>query len=83
MIPIECHVCPSWRAAFWYYHYFVNVNYDMIEKTLETHDIKIVVLKNGEEHHFMADQVYEHWCKGRTYTIEGTLYHSGVPEEVN
>lgn len=39
--------------------------------------VRMVKLKNGTEHHFMSNIAYQKWCMGRTYEMDGELYHSG------
>lgn len=43
--------------------------------------VRMVKLNNGEEHHFMPEREYHKWCMGRTYEMDGELYHSGYPVE--
>ena len=51
---------------------------DEIEK-IKKPSIYIVILKNGDEHHFLSRAVYDRWCRGRTYMIGDTLYRSELP----
>lgn len=41
--------------------------------------VRMVKLKTGDEHHFMNATTYHKWCVGRTYEMDGELYHSGYP----
>ena len=41
--------------------------------------VRMVKLKTGDEHHFMNETTYHKWCMGRTYEMDGKLYHSGYP----
>lgn len=38
-----------------------------------------VVLDDGTKHYFMGMDKYLDWCKGRTYMLDGKMYHSGYP----
>lgn len=35
--------------------------------------------KDGLKHWFMGAAKYDFWCIGRTYAMNGVLYHSGYP----
>ena len=43
--------------------------------------IPVIILKSGDEIHFLTRYAWESWCKGLTYKIlgEDTLYHGKFP----
>ena len=57
---------------------FIDNHNDEIER-IKKSGYFIVVMKNGDEHHFLSDAIYGRWCMGRTYMRGDTLYHSGFP----
>lgn len=38
----------------------------------------VVELNNEEKHIFLSYQVYGKWLIGRTYVLDGEIYHSGI-----
>ena len=53
---------------------YVNKNKEDI-KTINTVKSS-VICKNGDVHYFLSRHMYSEWCKGRTYILDGELYHS-------
>lgn len=41
----------------------------------------LILLANGDEYIFMSYHTYDKWNIGRTYVLDGTLYHSDTPLE--
>ena len=41
----------------------------------------VIILKSGDELHFLTHFTWERWCKGQTYKFlgEDTLYHGKFP----
>ncbi len=57
---------------------FIDNHNDEIERIKRSVHF-IVIMKNGDEHHFLSDATYDRWCMGRTYMRCDTLYRSGIP----
>ena len=57
---------------------FIDNHNDEIER-IKRNGHFIVIMKNGDEHHFMSDAIYGRWCMGRTYMRFDTLYRSNLP----
>ena len=75
---IHAHIFEYIRDAYYYAYRFAAEHCNEIEKIKKT-SIFIVILKNGDEHHFLGCAVYDKWCRGRTYMIGDTLYRSEFP----
>ena len=75
---IHAHIFEYMRDAHYYAYRFIDEHRNEIEK-IKKPSIYIVILKNGDEHHFLSRAVCDKWCLGRTYMIGDTLYHSGFP----
>ena len=37
----------------------------------------VAITDKKDEHHFMTKERYERWKHGRTYEMNGVIYHSG------
>ena len=72
------HIYKNMRIAENEFHDFLDLHEEEIAKT-NRRCHHIAILKNGDEHHFMSDVIYDHWCRGRTYMIGDVLYRSGFP----
>ena len=70
---IYAHVFMTLRDADLCFRDYLSVWRNIISKI---ENYKIVMI-NGDEHHFMSVHNYRKWSKGRTYTLDGRLYHSG------
>ena len=75
---IYAHIFEYMSNAHYYACRFIDEHRNEIEKTKRTLTF-IVILKNGDEHHFLSRAVYDEWRLGRTYMIDDTLYRSGFP----
>lgn len=75
---IHAHIFEHMRDAHYYAYRFIDEHRHEIEK-IKRPSIFIVILKNGDEHHFLSSAVCDKWCRGRTYMIGDTLYHSDLP----
>ena len=38
----------------------------------------VIFLMNGDVLCYLSARQYERWCIGRTYMLDGELYHSGI-----
>ena len=76
---IYAHLAPNMREADFWAENFVNEQKNSINNIRKTSIIK-VKLKDGDEHHFMNLDTYLKWSIGRTYKLDGILYHSGFPQ---
>ena len=74
---IYAHIYEYMQNAHYYACRFVDEHRHEIEK-IKRPSRFIILLKNGDEHHFMSWAIYERWCMGRTYMIGDDLYHSGM-----
>lgn len=36
-----------------------------------------IAITDKDEHHFMTEECYNRWKHGRTYEMDGIIYHSG------
>ena len=75
---IHAHIFENMQRAHYYAYHFIDEHRHKIEKTKRTL-IYIIILKNGDEHHFLSRAVYDKWSMGRNYMIDDTLYRSGFP----
>lgn len=66
------------RDADYFAYRFIDDRHDEIEK-IKRPSRYIIILKNGDEHHFLSRAVYDRWSMGRTYMIGDVLYRSGFP----
>ena len=69
------HVLPTMREADFCFRSFLDEWKNSIRKA-EKYKVHLI---NGDEHHFVSFHNYRKWSIGRTYTLDGRLYHSGVP----
>lgn len=75
---IYAHIAPTMREAEFLAKSFVDEwEYSIVK--MRKKSFFYVKLLNGGEHCFMSFDVYKKWNKGRTYTMDGRLYHSGLP----
>ena len=74
---IYAHIFEYMRNAEYYAYRFIDDHHDEIEK-IKRPSRFIILLKNGDEHHFLSWAIYDRWCMGRTYMIGDDLYHSGM-----
>lgn len=75
---IYAHIYEYMRDADYFAYRFIDDRHDEIEK-IKRPSRYIVILKNGDEHHFLSRAVYDRWSMGRTYMIGDVLYRSGFP----
>lgn len=75
---IYAHIYEYMRDANYFAYRFIDDRHDEIEK-IKRPSGYIVILKNGDEHHFLSRAEYYRWRKGRTYMIDDVLYRSGFP----
>lgn len=63
---------------------FIAQNYDDIKRVRKMGHI-VVELKNGDEHYFMSEVIFDRWKLGRDYMYLDKLYHGYMPisEDVN
>lgn len=76
---IHCHVYPSNWHSFVKFDSFCDSHNCEVKYTMATYEVLSATLRNGEEHYFMSDATYRTWCIGRSYMINGQVYHSGYP----
>ena len=76
---IYAHLAPTMREADFWAECFVGEWRNNVDKVRKSSFIK-VKLMDGDEHHFMNVDVYRKWSRGRTYKLDGILYHSGFPQ---
>ena len=75
------HLAMNMREADFLFKAFTKKYKKVIAKTEKTSGIFTVIIVNGDEHCFMNCDMYNKWHIGRTYIMDGGLYHSGVPYE--
>ena len=75
---IYAHLAMTMREADFLFKCFIDEWKDSIVKTKKTSVFNVKLL-GGDEHCFMSCDIYKNWNKGRTYTFDGRLYHSGIP----
>lgn len=75
----EVIVCRYARDFKTTYFDFLEQNKDNLFKYHNTNLIGVAELKDGREVWVMPAIKYEEWCKGKTYLLDGELYHSGYP----
>lgn len=73
------HRTRLYTQAINYWQDFIDYNRDDVVWATARYSNPVVSLKNGEEHHFVPDVIFDRWCNGRTYWCEGVLYHSDYP----
>ena len=73
---IICEYAKQMKATLFDY---VAKNKHSVFQYYNTYIIGVVELKNGDEVWILPKIVYKSWCMGRTYMIDGKLYHSGQP----
>ena len=59
---------------------FLDKNREYVKKH-SRHPHHCVTMKDGRTIYFLTVFEYDTWCKGRTYRINGKLFHSGYPVE--
>lgn len=74
---IYAHIYEYMRNANYFAYRFIDDHRDEIEK-IKRPSRYVVILKNGDEHHFLSRAVYDVWSMGRTYMIGDVLYRSGL-----
>ena len=75
---IYAHLAPNMREAEFLAKCFIDKNSDNVEKVRKA--LLMVKLVGGDEHYFMNIDAYKKWSIGRTYILDGILYHSGFPQ---
>lgn len=75
---IYAHVSMLMTTAYVVSKNFIDNHSDEV-KRIKRNGHFIVIMKNGDEHHFLSDVIYDRWCIGRTYMIGDVLYRSGFP----
>lgn len=76
---IYAHVFLTEKDARLGFYEFVEPRVDLI-KYIDGSCFRVRIVKIGDdEHHFMNETMYHKWCMGRTYEMDGRLYHSGFP----
>lgn len=75
---IYAHLAMNMREADCLFKCFVDERTNSIVKTRKA-SFFYAKLLDGNEHCFMSFDTYKKWRIGRTYTMDGRLYHSGVP----
>ena len=83
MAECYCHISTTMRLAEDEMRDYIRFHKEEVE------NVSIMPLfvtcKNGDTHYFMSGNVYERWCRGRTYILKHPLdkyderYHSGLP----
>lgn len=76
---IYAHLAPNMREADFWAKCFIDKNGGNVEKVRKLSFVKVKLI-SGDEHYFMNDDVYRKWSRGRTYKLDGILYHSGFPQ---
>lgn len=71
---IYCHLCLSAREAEYWFAKFVTENFAKLDR-IDRFNLRI--LEDGNVHYFVSQFIYNKWCLGRTYMLNGELYHSG------
>lgn len=78
---IYAHVFLTEKDARLGFYGFVEPRIDLI-KYIDGSCFSVRIVKIGDdEHHFMGETMYHKWCMGRTYEMDGKLYHSGYSIE--
>lgn len=72
-----CIIRATYRDALYFSERYINDNRHNILKISKTPSYIMVQMLNGEMHYFMSSYLYYFWCKGRTYELDGKMYHSG------
>ena len=70
------HLAMNMRDADFFFKCFIDERKDSVVKTRKTSYFYVKLL-DGDEHCFMSFDFYKKWNIGRTYTMDGKLYHSG------
>ena len=73
------HLAPNMREADFWAKCFIDKNSGNVEKVRKS-ALMMVKLVGGDEHYFMNIDAYKRWNIGRTYILDGVLYHSGFPQ---
>lgn len=53
---------------------FIDDNREDVVWATTKNSNPVVSLKNGEEHHFVPDVIFDRWCRGRMYWYLGELH---------
>lgn len=78
---IYAHVFLTEKDARLGFYEFVEHRVALV-KCIDGNCFRVRMAKIGDdEHHFMGETMYHKWCMGRTYEMDGKLYHSGYPLE--
>lgn len=74
---IYAHVFLTEKDARLGFYEFVEPRVDLV-KCIDGNCFHVRMAKIGDdEHYFMGGTTYHKWCMGRTYEMDGKLYHSG------
>ena len=73
---IHVHLTSDMRKARVLFEAFCQMQQGNIEKARMSFSCE-VTLKNGAQHCFIPNSIYWKWCLGKTYMLDGELYHSG------
>ena len=74
---IYAHVFQTEKDARYGFYEFVEPRINDI-KWIDGSCFRVRIVKIGDdEHYFMGETMYHKWCIGRTYEMDGELYHSG------
>ena len=78
---IYAHVFLTEKDARLGFYEFVEPRVDLV-KCIDGNCFRVRMTKIGDDkHYFMSGTMYHKWCMGRTYEMDGKLYHSGYPLE--
>lgn len=71
---IHAHVFDTQRTADYWWQKSILIEKEVIKAS--RNPMRMIELKNGDKHYFMAEETYMKWCIGRTYIIADELHHS-------
>ena len=54
-------------------------NFTRSKRIIKAHKnaYECIAITDKDEHHFMTEERYNRWKYGRTYDMDGIIYHSG------
>lgn len=71
---IHAHVFETQRIADYWWQKSILIEKEVIKAS--RNPMRMIELKNGDVHYFMAEETYQKWSIGRTYIIADELHHS-------
>lgn len=74
---VYADVWPSIRTATVHAREYIDEHKAIVDHS-RMKPYPVIFLMNGDVLCYLSARLYERWCIGRTYMMDGELYHSGL-----